>query len=73
MSDSFIYSLAFHIYRKVIAENAFAEMDVNHDGKVTEDEFVEAVLKHEKFAKMLVLKVVQIFDPDMFVKPPNTH
>ncbi len=31
----------------MIAENAFSEMDVNQDGKVTEDEFVKAVLKHQ--------------------------
>jgi hypothetical protein len=34
-------------FRKMIAENAFSEMDVNQDGKVTEDEFVKAVLKHQ--------------------------
>ena len=48
----------------MIAENAFSEMDVNHDGKVTEDEFVIAVLKHQKTALMLTMKIVQVFDPD---------
>jgi hypothetical protein len=30
------------------------------DGKVTEDEFVAAVLKHQKTALMLTMKIVQV-------------
>ena len=39
--------MTFIFSRKMIAENAFSEMDINQDGKVTEDEFVKAVLKHQ--------------------------
>jgi hypothetical protein len=37
-------------------------IDVNdrQDGKVTEDEFVAAVLKHQKTALMLTMKIVQV-------------
>ena len=46
-----------------MAENAWAEMDKDRDGQITEDEFVEAALGHEKTASLLALKVVQAFDP----------
>jgi Ca2+-binding EF-hand superfamily protein len=51
------------ISEKDIVGQAFNEMDKDHDGKVTEDEFVAATLAHEKMASMLTLKIVQVFDP----------
>ena len=43
---------------------AFSEMDKNNDGKVSEDEFVSAILAKEKIATMLALKIVDILSPD---------
>ena len=39
-------------------------MDKNEDGKVSEEEFVRAIMGHEKMASKLALKIVQVFDPD---------
>ena len=50
--------------KKDIIESAFREMDANNDGRVSEEEFVSAIMSHEKVASMLALKVVQVFDPD---------
>ena len=41
---------------------AFAEMDVNKDGEVTEAEFLNAIKSNEKMTSLLTLKVVEIFD-----------
>ena len=32
--------------------------------QITEKEFIDAVLGHEKMSTLLALKVVQVFDPD---------
>ena len=44
--------------------SAFQEMDENHDGSVTEAEFLDAIMAQEKTATLLTLKVAEIFDPD---------
>jgi len=44
-----------------LAEKAFNEMDVNKDGKVSSQEFVDAVLGQEQFSKMLTLEIMNIF------------
>ena len=44
-----------------MANSAFEEMDVNADGKVTKEEFMEACRTHEKISSMLALKIVDIF------------
>ena len=49
---------------KALTENAFKEMDANKDGRVSEEEFVRAIMSHEKVASLLALKIVQVFDPD---------
>ena len=36
-------------------------MDANADGKVTKEEFMDAVKTHEKISNMLALKIVDIF------------
>ena len=41
---------------------AFAEMDENKDGEVTEAEFLNAIKSNEKMTSLLTLKVVEIFD-----------
>jgi len=41
---------------------AFAEMDANKDGEVTEAEFLAAIRSNEKMTSLLTLKVVEIFD-----------
>lgn len=46
-----------------IVTQAFNEMDKDHDGKVTEDEFVAATLKHEKVATLLTMKIVNVLQP----------
>ena len=44
--------------------SAFQEMDEDHDGGVTEAEFLDAIMAQEKTATLLTLKVAEIFDPD---------
>ena len=44
-----------------LANSAFEEMDANADGKVTKEEFMDAVKTHEKISNMLALKIVDIF------------
>merc|ERR1739837_19008 len=61
----------FHLFKKednpdkesqeTIANKAFKEMDVDSDGKVTEEEFVRACLSQETISKMLALKVIDVF------------
>eukprot|EP00091_Calanus_sinicus_P002432 TRINITY_DN12473_c0_g1_i1.p1 TRINITY_DN12473_c0_g1~~TRINITY_DN12473_c0_g1_i1.p1 ORF type:complete len:194 (-),score=63.61 TRINITY_DN12473_c0_g1_i1:566-1147(-) len=47
--------------KDMVAKAAFAEMDKNHDGKVTLDEFIAACLGQEELSKMLTLKIIDIF------------
>ena len=44
-----------------LANTAFEEMDANADGKVTQEEFMNACRTHEKISNMLALKIVDIF------------
>merc|ERR1712038_1391141 len=46
---------------KFIATSAFAEMDKDADGKITQEEFISACLGQEQFSKMLALKIIDIF------------
>lgn len=48
-----------------MSEDAFREMDRNSDGKVTEEEFLAAVMSQQNLASLLTLKIVQVFDPDL--------
>lgn len=54
--------------KKTLAENAMAEMDIDGDGCITEDEFVKAILEHGKVSKILALKVIDLLLPS----PPTT-
>jgi len=36
-------------------------MDENHDGKISQAEFVEACLAQKKFSTMLTLKIIDVF------------
>jgi len=47
-----------------MADDAFTEMDVDKDGKVTKEEFIQACLSHEKISSMLALKITDIFIPE---------
>ena len=47
-----------------MADDAFTEMDVDKDGKVTKEEFIQACLSHEKISSMMALKITYIFIPD---------
>ena len=47
-----------------LADDAFAEMDKDGDGQVTEDEFVQSCLEQRDFSKMLALKVIDILVED---------
>jgi len=61
----------FHLFKKednpdkssqeALATKAFKEMDTNADGRVTQDEFVNACLNQETISKMLALKVIDVF------------
>ena len=44
-----------------IAIYAFSEMDQNHDGEVSKEEFVRAVLEQEQFSKLLTVNIMSIF------------
>ena len=48
----------------MIAKAAFAEMDKDHNGKVTLDEFIEACIGQKEFSRMLTLKIIDIFVED---------
>merc|ERR1712236_153574 len=50
--------------KDLVAKSAFAEMDKDQDGKVTNDEFIKACMGQEEFSKMLALKVIDIFVED---------
>ena len=43
---------------------AFQEMDTNHDGFVSMEEFVTACMNHKEISTMLTLKVIDMFMPD---------
>jgi len=45
----------------MITKTAFAEMDQNQDGKVSEEEFITACTNQEEFSKMLAIHVIDIF------------
>ena len=40
---------------------AFAEMDLNADGEISEDEFVTACLERKKFSTIVTLHVIELF------------
>ena len=42
---------------------AFQEMDINHDGWVTEEEFISACFSHKQISTMLALKIIDVFMP----------
>ena len=44
-----------------IAQEAFREMDVNEDSRISLDEFVNACLSNKKCSSALTMKVVNLF------------
>ena len=44
----------------MLADDAFAEMDKDIDGQISEDEFVQSCLEQKDFSKMFALKVIDI-------------
>ena len=49
---------------KAQVKDTFNVWDQNSDGKITEDEFVQAVMNHDKIATMLTLKIIDILSHD---------
>ena len=47
--------------QKNLANLAFKEMDINGNGRVSQEEFVRACLSQESISKMLALKVIDVF------------
>ena len=47
-----------------MAEKVFQEMDLNHDNKITKDEFVQACLSNKNISGMLAKKMVKIISTD---------
>merc|ERR1712241_396818 len=47
--------------QEVLVKSAFNEMDENHDGKISQSEFVEACMAQRKFSTMLTLKIIDVF------------
>eukprot|EP00092_Neocalanus_flemingeri_P001075 GFUD01001146.1.p1 GENE.GFUD01001146.1~~GFUD01001146.1.p1 ORF type:complete len:195 (+),score=73.19 GFUD01001146.1:131-715(+) len=50
--------------KNLIAKTAFAEMDKDGNGKITEAEFIGACLGQKDISKMLALKIVDFFVDD---------
>jgi len=50
--------------QEVLVKSAFNEMDENHDGKISQSEFVEACMAQKKFSTMLTLKIIDVFITD---------
>ena len=44
----------------MLADDAFAEMDKDNDGQISEDEFVQSCLEQKDLSKMFALKVIDI-------------
>jgi len=49
--------------QEVLVKTAFHEMDENHDGAVTQSEFIEACMAQKKFSTMLTLKIIDVSLP----------
>ena len=50
--------------KEFIARTAFAEMDEDNDGRVSQAEFIKACLDRDEISKMLTLKIIDIFVED---------
>jgi len=49
--------------KKTMVDQAFAEMDLNNDGYINEDEFVKSVLGHGKVSRILATKIIDLLLP----------
>merc|ERR1712186_307728 len=47
--------------KELLVKTAFNEMDENHDGKISQSEFVEACMAQKQFSTMLTLKIIDVF------------
>merc|ERR1712242_79262 len=47
--------------QEVLVKSTFNEMDENHDGKISQSEFVEACMAQRNFSTMLTLKIIDVF------------
>ena len=47
--------------QELLAEKAFIEMDSDSDGKVTQEEFIKAILSEKEFSTMLTLRIIDVF------------
>merc|ERR1711962_1025754 len=47
--------------QELLVKTAFHEMDENHDGAITQSEFIEACMAQKKFSTMLTLKIIDVF------------
>ena len=50
--------------KEFVTKTAFAEMDEDGDGKVSQEEFIKACMDKDEFTKMLTLKIIDIFVED---------
>jgi len=50
--------------QEVLVKTAFNEMDENHDGQISQLEFIEACMAQKKFSTMLTLKIIDVFIAD---------
>ena len=44
-----------------LVESSWREMDSDKDNCITLDEFVTSVLRHDKFSKLLAIRVLDLF------------
>lgn len=58
-TGSVLFSLT--LLTSIPSLSAFHEMDENHDGAVSQSEFIEACMAQKKFSTMLTLKIIDVF------------
>ena len=44
-----------------LVESSWREMDSDRDNCITMDEFITSVLRHDKFSKLLAIRVLDLF------------
>lgn len=50
-----------YMTEETISKSTFAEMDRNGDGRITEEEFVSACLRHSTFSGLLTGQIIKMF------------
>jgi len=59
--------------QELLVKTAFHEMDENHDGAISQVEFIEACMAQKKFSTMLTLKIIDVFIAEDIANHPTIH